>query len=356
MSKLRFIVLRLKFLGVDIILNYFFNSGRFLGIIFFFQVLTGLILIFYFSITDNSFKSLQYLIYEVKNGWLLRLIHFNGANILFIFLYLHFLKALIYKSYKLIETWFLGILILLFFYIEAFLGYSLVIAQISYWARTVISSLLIVIPIFGELLVFWIWGDFFVRNNTIKFFFLLHFILPFLLIFIIILHIYFLHFYTRRSKLNFIRKQIKFNFYPFYWIKDMLNLIIFILIIVIILYFPFNLSDSLIFEELNKIISPIHIVPEWYFTWVYAILRSIPNKIIGVIIIIISILLFLMFIFKKNFFEINIKRNKFFIIILLFIYIFLRWLGILEALEPYVKLRNNIIKLYFLILFILIIF
>lgn len=234
---------------------------------------------------------------------------------------------------------------------EAFLGYTLVWAQISFWAGTVITNLLRVIPLFGNLIVILLWRGYFINRITVKFFFLLHFILPFLLFIFIYFHIYFLHFYSRRRKLGFTSKQRKYSFYPFYWIKDLLNLIFYLIFVILILFFPFKLRDPLIFEEVNELISPIHIIPEWYFTWVYAILRAVTNKILGIIIILIRILIFFIFIFKKSLLNYNkIWKLLFFIIIL--ILLILSWLGSLEAINPFIYLSLLFVFFYFLLIII----
>jgi len=279
-------------------LLYFWNFGRILGIILIFQLLTGFFLVFYYSNDSSlSFDTVQYIIYEVNNGWLIRIFHSNGASLFFIFLYLHFFKGLIFFSYRLKKVWLVGILIFLLFMIIAFMGYVLVWAQISFWASVVITSLLTVIPYWGFTLVFWVWGGFSVTGSTLKFFFVLHFLLPWISLILIIIHLFFLHSTGSSSNLFCFLDLDKVNFFPYFIFKDLLNFIFFFLFIIFCMFFPFLLGDSEIFLESNILVSPIHIVPEWYFLFAYAILRCVPNKILGVILLLFRILIFFFFLF-----------------------------------------------------------
>jgi ubiquinol-cytochrome c reductase cytochrome b subunit len=307
-------------------LSYFWNFGSLLGFIFFIQVFRGLILILgYRNNSFNSFNRIQFILYEIYYGWFFRLIHINFVSIFFLIILFHFLKNIFYIRYKLRKVWNIGLFILLFLIIESFLGYVLIWSQISFWACTVITRLLIVIPFFGIKLILWIWRNFFVSFLTLKLFFLIHFILPFILLVLIFFHLFFLHFYTRTSKINSNYFLDKIFFYPYFWIKDMINFIIFLIIFIWILFFPNFFNDIEIFLESNYLLRPIHIVPEWYFLFAYDVLRSIRNKFLGVLILIFRILIFFLLIFK-NFRKYN-KLNLFINLLFIFNIFFIRWLG-----------------------------
>lgn len=337
----------LKVLGVDYSLTYFFNFGSLLGFIIISQVLSGLILvIFYIPSSDLAFISIQYLIFEVNFGWFFRLLHFNGASILFFFLYLHFFKAIFFASWNLYKVWSLGLIIIIFLIIEAFLGYSLVWSQISFWAATVITRLLRVIPFLGKYLVLLIWGGYSLNRRSLRFFFLIHFLLPFLILIIINFHLIYLHFYGSRINLGISSKLTKRPFYSFFWIKDSINLIFFFLFFLFIFSFPFKLGDSLGFLIVNDLVSPVHIVPEWYFLWAYAILRAFPSKVFGVFILFFSIIIF--FGFKNSYKTKNYKFLKLSVIFFIYNSLFLTWLGGAEPLFPFVGLRL-IFSIFFIV-------
>lgn len=328
------------------------NFGRILGIVLSFQLLTGTLLAIYYS--DErlvAFNRVQYIIYEVNFGWILRIFHFNGASLFFIFLYLHFFKGLFFTRYRLKYVWVTGLRIFLLVIIEAFIGYVLVWAQISFWASVVITSLLSVIPIWGPTLVVWIWSGFTVSGATLKFFFVLHFLVPWGILLVVLVHLIYLHDTGRTSKLFCHGDYDKVRFFPFYWVKDSYNIIIWILFLVFALLYPFNLGDPEIFIEADPIMSPVHIVPEWYFLFAYAILRAIPNKILGVVALLIRIVSFYFFIIINNYHRILRKLNKFLVFVFIFVSIILSWLGQCLVEYPFVILSTIFSIFYFLLIF-----
>ena len=330
------------------------NYGSILGIVLVFQLVTGILLSIYYSADSLlAFNSVQYIIFEINYGWIFRIFHFNGASLFFVFLYIHFFKALFFNSYRLKFVWVSGLTIFLLVIIEAFIGYVLVWAQISFWASVVITSLLSVIPIWGPTLVVWIWSGFTVSGATLKFFFVLHFLVPWLILLVILVHLIFLHDTGRTSKLYCHGDYDKIRFFPFYWFKDGYNLIFWFLFLSFSLFYPFNLGDPEIFIEADPIISPVHIVPEWYFLFAYAILRAIPNKILGVIALLISIVSFYFFIFISNYHCILNKLNKFLVFLFIFISILLSWLGQCLVETPYVFIRAVFSILYFFFIYLL---
>lgn len=330
------------------------NYGRILGFILVFQLFTGTFLAFYYS-PDSvlAFNSVQYIMFETNFGWILRIFHFNGASLFFIFLYLHFFKALFFNSYRLSFVWVSGLTLFLLLIIEAFIGYVLVWAQMRFWASVVITSLLRVIPIYGNLIVTWIWRGFRVTGATLKFFFVLHFLLPWFLIVLVMAHILFLHDYGRTSKLFCHGDYDKIIFYPFFWWKDGYNFIFWFLFFVFCLLLPFSLGDPEMCIEADPIISPVHIVPEWYFLFAYAILRAIPNKVFGVLALLFRILVFYFFFFIKNYSRIFDKFTKILNFIFIFTAFILSWLGQCLVEVPFLFLRGAFSFLYFFIVFVL---
>ena len=334
------------------------NFGRILGIILVFQILTGTFLAFYYTADSLiAFSTVQYIIYEVNFGWIFRIFHFNGASLFFIFLYLHIFKGLFFISYRLKKVWLSGLTLYLLIIIEAFIGYVLVWAQISFWAAVVITSLLSVIPIWGPTIVTWIWSGFGVTGATLKFFFVLHFLVPWGLLVLVILHLIFLHRTGRTSSLYCHGDYDKVSFAPEYWGKDAYNVIVWLVFIVLSLIYPFNLGDPEIFIEADPIIRPVHIVPEWYFLFAYAILRAIPNKILGVIALLIRIAGFYLFALVNNYTSCLNKLNKYLVFTFIVSSVILRWLGQCLVEEPFTFLRPLFSIIYFgLILILLFIF
>jgi len=294
-----------------------------------------------------AFFSVQEIIIEVSGGWLFRLLHANGASFFFVLVYLHFFKGLFYSSFNLVKVWRIGSIILLFLIAEAFLGYTLVWSQISFWAGTVITGLLSVIPLVGKTLVLWVWGGFGLRTNTLKFFFVLHFILPFVIILLACFHLFFLHLYGRTRELGFPRFQLRRSFFPYYWIKDLINLLLLIVFLVWVIILPLELGDPLGFEEVNSLVSPTHIVPEWYFLWAYGILRAVPSKLFGVLVLGLRVLRTFLFPIFRRYQTQNTTIKKIRRILLIFSLCFLSWLGSSEPLPPYVILRQIITCFFF---------
>lgn len=335
-------------------LRIYWNFGSILGIIMVFQILTGTFLVFYYT-PDRilSFSTVQYIIYEVNFGWVFRIFHFNGASLFFIFLYLHIFKGLFFSSYRLNKVWLSGLTLYLLIIIEAFIGYVLVWAQMRFWAAVVITRLLSVIPFWGSILVFWIWRGFGVTSATLKFFFTLHFLLPWMLLVLILLHLIFLHRRGRTSLLYCHGDFDKMRFFPIYWSKDMYNLIFWLFFLSLFLFYPFILGDPEMFIEANPIVSPVHIVPEWYFLFAYAILRAIPNKVVGVLALLLSIFRFYFFGMFNNYVTVINKLNVFLVFLFIIISFFLSWLGQCTVEVPYTFLGPFFSLLYFLFVYIL---
>jgi len=341
----------IKVLGTTLNLVFFFNFGRMLGFILIIQILTGLFLVMYYEPRSlTAFDSVQFIMFEVNYGWFIRLLHFNGASFFFICLYLHIFKALFFISFNMLAVWVTGLIIFILLMMEAFLGYTLVWSQMAFWAGTVITSLLRVIPVFGKKLVYLIWAGFYLNSYTLKFFFLLHYIIPFIVVVLVFFHLFFLHYYGSRTVLSFVRKIMFRSFYPFFWVKDLLNIVFLLFFLLFILAYPNVLGDPLGNEEVNELVSPVHIVPEWYFLWAYAILRAVPSKLIGVLFMFEGLLVFFLLGLTSNYHPKAGLFNKFFVVCFIFNGVLLSWLGRCEPLAPFVALSLISALMYFLLI------
>ena len=323
-------------------INYFWNGGSFLGIVLFFQIFTGIFLRILFTPTVFSFWELINLTEEIKFILFFRWLHANGASIFFVLIFFHIARGFYFKRYKKPLIWISGCSIYLILIAAAFIGYVLPWGQISLWGGTVITNLFRVID---ENLVLWIWGNFSVRQPTLSLFFTLHFILPFVLLGFVVLHVIFLHETGSSSKI-FVSK-LKNKFVDFYFLKDSLNIFVYVVFLVFVLLGPWVLGDPENFIEANNLSSPIHIKPEWYFLWAYAILRAIPRKIGGVIALF-SAVLVLYFLFLKSSKILN--NNYFKFVVFLIIFLFLTFLGGCPVEIPYIFIRQVFSLSYFLII------
>nr|YP_011004209.1 cytochrome b [Metathelazia capsulata]WPS93544.1 cytochrome b [Metathelazia capsulata] len=316
----------LVFLPTSFTLSYLWNLGSMLGMVLVSQILTGFFLTFYYSTLDG-FGSVQYIMYEVSGGWFFRILHSNGASLFFLCIYIHIFKALIMGSYRLVFVWISGILIYFLLMGIAFTGYVLIWAQMSYWAAVVITSLMTSIPYIGKYLVLWIWGGFSVCYNTLFFFYSLHFILPWLMFILLFFHLFFLH-NTGSTSLIFVHNDYdKVWFFPSFWFKDLINIIFYFFFLLFCFFFPFYLVDPMIFFESDSMVSPAHVVPEWYFLFAFTILRSIPNKLLGVILMFSSIFFFLILVFPKNYNMFLDILISFFVFSFVWIFFWLTWAG-----------------------------
>lgn len=343
-------------LPTPININIWWNFGSLLGIILLIQIIRGLFLsIHYCANTMLSFNNIIHIIQNVNNGWFFRLIHINGASFFFIFIYIHIGRGLYYKSFIIIKPWMIGVIIFILSIATAFIGYVLPWGQISFWGATVITNLISTIPYIGQLIVEWIWGRFSVRNPTLNRFYSFHFIMPFIILIIVIIHLLFIHELGSRNPLGINRKLNIITFNIYFTLKDIYGFIITLLIFnIIILLNPYILSDPENFIIANSIITPIHIQPEWYFLFAYTILRTIPNKLGGVLGLIISIIiLFILPLLTFNKFQSSkfYPINKFIYWNFINIIIILTWLGAKPIEVPFIYLRQLITLIYFLFYF-----
>nr|AHD26444.1 cytochrome b [Zapus princeps cinereus]AHD26445.1 cytochrome b [Zapus princeps oregonus]AHD26446.1 cytochrome b [Zapus princeps oregonus] len=283
-------------------ISAWWNFGSLLGACLAIQILTGLFLaMHYTSDTSTAFSSVTHICRDVNYGWLIRYLHANGASMFFICLFLHVGRGLYYGSYTFIETWNIGILLLFTVMATAFMGYVLPWGQMSFWGATVITNLLSAIPYIGSTLVEWIWGGFSVDKATLTRFFAFHFILPFIIAAMAIVHLLFLHETGSNNPLGLVSDTDKIPFHPYYTIKDALGVMLMLLFLLsLVLFSPDLLGDPDNYTPANPLSTPPHIKPEWYFLFAYAILRSIPNKLGGVIALVLSILVLAMVPFLHN--------------------------------------------------------
>ena len=278
-------------------LNYWWNFGSLAGIVLVIMIVTGIVLAMHY--TPNAalaFDSVERIMRDVNYGWLLRYIHMNGASAFFAIVYIHLFRGLYYGSYKYPREllWILGIVILLLMIATAFMGYVLPWGQMSYWAATVITNLFSAIPVVGQDIVTLLWGGFTVGNPTLNRFFSLHYLLPFVIVAVVLLHLVALHQHGSNNPLGIDKRgpQDIIPFHPYYTIKDLFGLMVLLLVFgVFVFYLPNAATSPDNYIPANPLVTPNHIVPEWYLLPYYAILRSVPNKLLGVIMAFGSLLL-----------------------------------------------------------------
>ena len=334
------------------------NYGSLLGLVLIIQLISGIVLATRFSgHSDLSFDSVISIYQDSNYGWFLRLVHSTGASFFFLFIYLHIGRGLYYGSYIYSEVWNLGVIIYLILIGTAFLGYVLPWGQMSYWAATVITNLLSAIPLLGTILVEWVWGGFAVRNPTLTRFYALHYLLPFVVTVLVILHIFYLHQYGRSNPLGVSSNTNKVSFHYYYSVKDVYVYFVFMFVFMFVtLNYGYSLMDAENFIPANPLVTPTHIQPEWYFLFAYAILRSIPNKLGGVIGLLFAVLvLFLFSISSRNLLFSGIlysplARVTFWTLISVFF--LLTWLGSCPAESPYTEVALVCTVLYFALVFI----
>jgi len=335
-------------------ISLWWNFGSLLGLCLITQLATGIFLaMHYCPDTSLAFNRIIHISQDVFYGWLLRIIHANGASFFFICLYLHVRRGMYYMSFNLQETWNIGVLILFITIATAFIGYVLPWGQISFWGATVITNLLSAIPYIGTATVQWIWGGFAIDNATLTRFFTIHFLLPFIISALAAVHLLFLHQTGSNNPIGLNSNLDKIPFHPFFSVKDLIGIIIAIFAITIInIINPFLLGDVENFIPANPLVTPVHIQPEWYFLFAYAILRSIPNKLGGVLALVASIaILFIVPIISGT----KIQGNQFYppsklvLWILLNLAILLTWIGARPVEDPFILTGQIITILYFLI-------
>nr|BAI63479.1 cytochrome b [Cynops ensicauda]BAI63480.1 cytochrome b [Cynops ensicauda]BAI63487.1 cytochrome b [Cynops ensicauda]BAI63488.1 cytochrome b [Cynops ensicauda]BAI63505.1 cytochrome b [Cynops ensicauda] len=340
-------------------ISYWWNFGSLLGVCLITQIITGLFLAMHYTAdTQSAFSSVAHICRDVNHGWLVRNIHANGASFFFICIYLHIGRGMYYGSYLFKETWNIGVVLLLLVMATAFVGYVLPWGQMSFWGASVITNLLSAIPYVGSSLVEWVWGGFSVDKATLTRFFAFHFLLPFLIAGVSMIHLLFLHETGSNNPTGIPSSQDKISFHPYFSYKDLLGFLLALLILLLIsLIVPNLLVDPENFIPANPLMAPPHIKPEWYFLFAYAILRSIPNKLGGVIALLMSILI-LMFIpmlhtSKQRSLMFRSTSQTLFWLLVANTFI-LTWIGGMPVESPFTEVGQVASVLYFLLFIIVI--
>ncbi len=278
-------------------LNYWWTFGGILTLMLVLQIITGIVLAMHYTPhVDMAFASVEHIMRDVNYGWLLRYLHANGASMFFVAVYIHIFRGMYYGSYKAPREvlWMIGVLIYLVMMATAFMGYVLPWGQMSFWGAKVITNLFSAIPFFGEAITTWLWGGYAVENPTLNRFFSLHFLLPFVLAGLVVLHIWSLHVpgSNNPAGLTVRSGQDTLPFHPYFTMKDSFATVVFLMVLGAFVFFtPNYLGHAVNYQEADPLVTPAHIVPEWYYLPFYAILRAIPDKLGGVVAMFGSILI-----------------------------------------------------------------
>ena len=338
-------------------IHYAWNFGFLSGMCLIIQIFTGIFLAMHYTPhVDLAFASLEHIMRNVNYGWLLRYMHANGASMFFIAVYIHTFRGLYFGSYTKPRhlVWVIGVLILLLMILTAFIGYVLPWGQMSLWGATVITNLVSAIPIIGNTLVTWLWGGFSVDNATLNRFFSFHYLFPFIIAALTLVHLALLHQDGSGNPLGIETSVDKIPIYPYFIVKDFLGIIFFIIFFSIFTYFyPNILGHPDNYIEANPMVTPAHIVPEWYFLPFYAILRSIPHKLGGVVAMFCSIVILALLPWVHST-EIRSSRfrplYRFFYYSILSCCLLLGWIGGMPVEEPYIII-GQIASIYYFLYF-----
>jgi len=335
-------------------LNYFWSFGSSAGLCLVIQILTGVFLAMHYTPQiDLAFNSVEHIMRDVNNGWLIRYIHANGASIFFIVVYSHIFRGLYFGSYiyPRDKLWISGVFIFLLMMATAFMGYVLPWGQMSFWGATVITNLFSAIPVIGKTVVEWLWGGFSVNNATLNRFLSLHYLMPFLIAGLTLIHLSMLHIEGSNNPLGINFNIETISFYPYFYVKDLFSFLVLILFLSFFLFFsPNALGHPDNYIVANSLVTPPHIVPEWYFLPFYAVLRSIPNKLGGVVAMVCAILVLILLPY------INISKIRspkfrplfsFIYWFLVFDFLLLGWVGQKPVEDPYILIGLLATLLYF---------
>jgi len=342
-------------------LNYMWSFGSTAGLCLVIQIVTGIFLAMHYTPhIDLAFSSVEHIMSDVNNGWLIRYLHANGASMFFIVVYSHIFRGLYYGSYMYPreKLWMSGVIIFLLMMATAFMGYVLPWGQMSFWGATVITNLFSAIPLVGGSIVEWLWGGFCVSNATLNRFFSLHYLMPFIIAGLVLVHLSLLHKDGSNNPLGINTNVDTISFYPYFYVKDLFSFLILVLFFSFFLFFyPNVLGHADNYIPANPLSTPAHIVPEWYFLPFYAILRSIPDKLGGVVAMISAILILLILPFINTS---QIRSSKFrpiFGIAYWFLvsdFLLLGWIGQKPVESPYIEVGMMATAFYFIFLLVLV--
>ncbi len=335
-------------------ISYLWSFGALAGICLVIQIITGIFLAMHYTPnTAYAFISVEHIMRDVNNGWFIRFLHANGASFFFLIVYCHIFRGLYYSSYTFPRTylWCSGVIIFILMMATAFIGYVLPWGQMSFWGATVITNLFSAIPIVGESIVQWLWGGFSVDNATLNRFFSLHYLVPFIIVALVFIHLILLHGNGSTNPTGIDNKFNKIPFYPYFYIKDLLSLIIFLIIISYFVYFnPNALGHPDNYIKANPLVTPAHIVPEWYFLPFYAILRSIPDKLGGVLAMGLSLIILLLLPVinmpnKRSLLYSPLYKISYWFFLIIFI--ILGWIGQKAVETPFIEIGQVATLFYF---------
>jgi len=342
-------------------LNYFWSFGSVSGLCLLVQIITGIFLAMHYTAhVDYAFDSVEHIMRDVNNGWLIRYIHANGASMFFIVVYCHIFRGLYFGSYIHPRglLWLSGVIIFLLMMATAFMGYVLPWGQMSFWGATVITNLFSAVPVAGHLIVEWLWGGFSVSNATLNRFYSLHYLMPFVIVGLVASHLALLHSEGSNNPLGINSNVELIPFYPYFYVKDLFSFLTLVSLFSFFVFFMPNLlghSDNYI--PANSLSTPAHIVPEWYFLPFYAILRSIPDKLGGVVAMISSILILMLLPILNTS---KVRSSKFrpvFSVAYWFLvsdFLILGWIGQKPVESPYIEIGMGATVFYFAFILILV--
>nr|APZ75597.1 cytochrome b [Agenioideus sp. SJW-2017] len=333
-------------------ISMWWNFGSLLGVCLFIQILTGFFLsMHYCPSIDLAFNSVVHIMQDVNWGWLIRFIHINGASMYFICMYIHIGRGMYYHSFMKVGVWYIGVIILLLSMGTAFMGYVLPWGQMSFWGATVITNLMSAIPYLGADIVLWLWGGFSINNATLNRFYSFHFILPLMILLFVILHLIVLHMYGSSNPLGLMSNKYMIPFHSFFSYKDLVGFLLLLFMLMIFsLQVPSFFTDPDNFIPANSLVTPVHIQPEWYFLFAYAILRSIPSKLGGVMALLMSILILSVLpamhgsMLSYTFYPVS----QIFFWIFVMIFFLLTWAGACPIEYPYVNISQILSLMYFM--------
>ena len=341
-------------------LNYMWSFGSTAGMCLLIQIITGIFLAMHYTPhVDLAFSSVEHIMRDVNNGWLIRYLHANGGSMFFIVTYCHMFRGLYYGSYMHPRglLWASGVIIFLLMMATAFMGYVLPWGQMSFWGATVITNLFSAVPLVGGSIVEWLWGGFSVDNATLNRFFSLHYLMPFVITGLVLVHLSLLHSNGSNNPLGINKNVDSVSFYPYFYVKDLFAFLILIAVFsFFVFYYPNALGHSDNYIPANPLVTPAHIVPEWYFLPFYAILRSIPDKLGGVVAMVAAILILLLLpIINTS----EIRSSKFRPIFgigywfLVSDFLLLGWIGQKPVESPYIEIGMGLTFFYFVFLLVL---
>lgn len=341
-------------------ISYFWSFGSLAGMALVLQIITGVILTMYYGAnTACAFDSVEHIMRDVNYGYLLRYAHANGASMFFIMVYVHIFRGIYYGSYRYPreKLWFTGVVLYILMMATAFLGYVLPWGQMSLWGATVITNFFSAIPLVGEDIVCWIWGGFSVASPTLNRFFSIHYLLPFILAAVALWHLIYLHEEGSNNPLGVESNCDKVSFFPYFYVKDLFSFIVFITFMsLFVFYSPNSLGHPDNYIEADALVTPPHIVPEWYFLPFYAILRSVPDKGLGIILMGLAIIAIMLLPllnpskFRTSTFGPIYKCAFWFLFV---DFLLLGWLGQKEIETPYIQIGQVCTILYFTFFFVL---